>query len=86
MKKHLAIILAAAVSAFSAALSAAPVNVNTAGAEEIAQALNGIGEVKAQAIIEDRKSNGPFKTVEDLARVKGIGEKTVEKNKEDIKL
>ena len=86
MKSHLAIILATAVSAFSAALSAAPVNVNTAGAEEIAQALNGVGVVKAQSIVTDRKANGPFKTAEDLARVKGVGAKTVEKNKEDIKL
>jgi len=48
--------------------------------------LNGIGEVKAQAIVAERKANGSCKTAEDLTRVKGIGVKTVEKNREDIKL
>ena len=86
MKKHLAAVLALVVTAFSTVVAAAPVNVNTASAEEIAQALNGVGEAKAQAIIADREANGPFKSPEDLARVKGIGLKTVEKNEEDIRL
>jgi len=86
MKKRIAAVLATAVTLFSAALAAAPVNVNTASAEEIAQALNGVGEVKAQAIVAQREADGPFKTAADLTRVKGIGAKTVEKNKEDIQL
>ena len=53
---------------------AAPVNLNTAGVEEL-DALPGVGEATARAIIEDRERNGPFSTPEDLMRVSGIGEK-----------
>jgi competence protein ComEA len=71
---------------FSANVLAAPVNVNTADAQTIANSLNGIGEKKAQAIIEYREKNGNFETVESLTEVSGVGEKTVEKNREDILL
>ncbi|WP_154223304.1 helix-hairpin-helix domain-containing protein [Marinicella rhabdoformis] len=64
----------------------AAVNVNTAPAEKIAEELKGIGLKKAQAIVEFRKANGNFKTVESLTEVKGIGLKTVEKNRKDILL
>jgi competence protein ComEA len=63
---------------------AAPVDVNTADAPALAAALHGIGLKKAQAIVADREKNGPFKTLQDLGRVKGIGDKTLEKNKADI--
>lgn len=86
MKTHLATTLALAVTAFSATLLAAPVNINTASAEEIAQALNGIGETKARAIVARREAGGPFKSADDLTAVKGVGPKTVEKNKDDIRL
>jgi competence protein ComEA len=65
---------------------AAPVNINTADAQTIADALANIGIKKAEAIVEYRKTNGPFKTPEDLLNVKGIGAKTLEKNKADILL
>ena len=52
------------------------VNLNTAD-EATLTALQGIGKVKAKAILDYRQSNGPFKTVEDLAKVNGIGDKTV---------
>lgn len=55
------------------------VNINTADATQLAS-LNGIGESKAQAIIAHRQANGPFRSVEQLAEVKGVGLKTVEKN------
>jgi competence protein ComEA len=71
---------------FSANILATPVNINTADAQTIADALNGIGEKKAKAIIAYRKENGAFKTIESLTEVSGIGEKTVEKIKEDILL
>jgi len=71
---------------FSANVFATPVNINTADVQTIANSLNGIGEKKAQAIIEYREKNGNFETIESLTEVAGIGEKTVEKNREDILL
>ncbi|MGM0914542.1 MAG: ComEA family DNA-binding protein [Pseudomonadota bacterium] len=53
-----------------------PINVNTAGAELLAE-LPGIGPSKAAAIIEDREANGPYASAEDLTRVSGIGDGTV---------
>ncbi|MCY4157443.1 MAG: helix-hairpin-helix domain-containing protein [Gammaproteobacteria bacterium] len=65
---------------------AGEVNVNTADAETLAAELNGIGPVKAKAIIEYREQNGPFKSVEELLKVKGIGPKTLEKIRKDVLL
>ena len=68
----------------SAHIFASPVNVNTADAQKIADSLKMIGEKKAQSIIEYRTKNGQFKNVDDLKKVAGIGDKIIEKNKEDI--
>ena len=57
-----------------------PVNINTASKREL-DALPGIGEVLAQRIIDYRSANGPFSTVDELTKVKGIGAKTLEKLK-----
>jgi competence protein ComEA len=57
----------------------ATVNINTADVATLAS-LDGIGESKARAIIEYRKAHGPFASPDDLAKVKGIGTRTVEKN------
>ena len=62
----------------------APINVNTASAQEL-EALNGIGPVKAQAIVEYRKQHGAFKNTDDLINVPGIGDKTAETLKDQIK-
>ena len=53
------------------------VNINTADAAAL-EKLNGIGEATAEKIIADREANGPFKTLEDLKRVSGIGDKKFE--------
>ena len=63
-----------------------PVNVNTATAEEIAEALKGVGMSKAEAIVNYRNANGKFKHVDELVNVKGIGIRTVDINRESIKL
>ena len=78
--------LAVTFALFAVSAIAAPVNVNSATAEQIAEALKGIGERKAAAIVAYRQANGPFKSVQDLTAVRGIGDKTVESNKADIKL
>ena len=59
------------------------ININTADVLEL-EKLPGIGEVKAEAIIQYRKSYGRFKTIHDITRVSGIGEKTFEKIKDLI--
>jgi competence protein ComEA len=66
------------------ALAAERVNINTADAATIDRALVNIGPSKAQAIVAYRKANGAFKSAEQLAMVKGVGLKTVEKNRDRI--
>lgn len=63
---------------------AAQVNVNSASAEEIAAELKGVGDTKAAAIVAYRSAHGAFKSADDLAMVKGIGQKTVDANRENI--
>ena len=53
------------------------VNINTASAAELG-GLKGIGDVKAKDILEYREKNGPFKSVDDLGKVHGIGGKLLE--------
>ena len=54
------------------------VNINTAGVDELVT-LPGIGKAYAERIVEYRQKNGPFKKVEDLLNVRGIGEKTFDR-------
>jgi len=54
------------------------VDINTATADQLAEDLPGIGPVRAEAIVRWREANGPFRRLEDLEKVRGIGEKTVE--------
>ncbi len=68
------------------AAMAGPVNVNTANAETISAELQGVGLSKALAIVDYRKAHGPFKSVDDLTLVKGIGARTVEINRANILL
>ncbi|MDR3212380.1 MAG: helix-hairpin-helix domain-containing protein [Azoarcus sp.] len=60
-----------------------PVNINAADAAALQQ-INGIGQSKAKAIIEYRKANGPFASVDDLVKVPGIGAKSLERLKPQI--
>ena len=85
MKKiiSLAVLLTAAMPL---AVFAGPVDINTADAATISAELKGIGLSKARAIVEYRKKHGPFKSPEDLSLVKGIGDRTVELNRADIRV
>ena len=60
------------------------VNINRAGVEELAEKLSGIGPTKARAIVLYRELHGPFETVDDLIKVKGIGPRTIEKNRAQL--
>ncbi len=66
-----------AAAHLSTAATETQINVNTASASELAT-LKGIGEVKARAIVEHREKNGPFKSVDALKDVPGIGDKMLE--------
>ena len=72
--------LLAAVSAFGAT----QVDINSADARTLATALDGVGLVKAEAIVAYRNAHGPFEGIEDLAKVKGIGPRILEENREAI--
>ncbi len=65
---------------------AGPVDINKADAATIAKELSGIGMSRAQAIVAYREKNGNFKTLEDLRKVKGIGAKTLDRNRANIRL
>ena len=56
------------------------VSINSASAEELAQAMNGVGLKKEQAMVSYREKYGPFKTVDDLKQVPGMGNSLVERN------
>lgn len=62
------------------------VNINTADVTTLANGLNGIGDKKAQAIVDYRQTVGAFKVVDELAEVKGIGSTMVELNRNRIVL
>lgn len=66
--------------------AATPVNINTADAQTLADSLDGIGMTKAQAIVERREANGPYKSVDELAQVKGISAALIERNRDALRL
>lgn len=74
------------LTALAGIAGAGPVNVNTADAETLSAELRGVGLAKARAIVEYREKHGPFKSIEDLALVSGIGDRTIELNRADIRL
>jgi competence protein ComEA len=65
---------------------AGPVDINSADAETLSAELDGVGMSKAKAIVEYREKHGPFKSPEDLSLVKGIGDRTVELNRANIRV
>ncbi len=78
-------LLVASLFLFNAlAFAGESVDINSADAATLANALQGIGPAKAEAIVAYREKHGPFKSVDDLVMVQGIGEKTVEMNRESL--
>ena len=84
MRPIRALALTLALGAPFAALAGQTVDINTADADTLAKVIDGIGLAKAQAIVDYRQANGPFKSVEGLAAVKGIGDRTVERNRDRL--
>ena len=69
-----------------AAFASEKVDINTADAATLGRVLVNVGPSKAEAIVAHRDANGPYQSLEQLAQVKGIGLKTVEKNRDRIEL
>lgn len=65
------------------AFAADPIDINQADAAALS-GLNGIGQARAEAIIEHRESNGPFRSIEALAEVRGISLNIVDRNRDRI--
>ena len=79
--KRLFLILSLVLALCGAAF--AEVNVNTATQDEL-DSLKGVGPVKARAIVDYRAKNGPFKSVDELRNVTGIGQKTLEDIRKEV--
>ena len=71
---------------WSSVAFAGEVDVNKADAETLAANLEGVGRAKAQAIVDYRMAHGPFASVDDLLKVKGIGPKILENNRNNIEV
>ena len=76
--------LAACALLVSSAWAGETVDINTASTAQLAAALDGIGESKAQAIVDYRDRHGPFRHIDELVKVKGIGLNTVDRNRDAI--
>ncbi len=68
----------------STLLWAQTVNINSADADELAAAIKGVGRKTAHAIVAYRQQHGPFRRVEELAKVKGIGQATIDRNRASL--
>jgi len=86
MKSIMSIVLSAVLTVASFSVFAVPVNVNKADSALIADSLSGIGVKTAEKIVKYRDANGPFKQVDDLLLINGIGDKKLNKIRPDVKL
>ncbi len=67
-------------------LFAETININTADKETLMSTIKGVGEKRADAIIAYREDHGPFKSIEELANVRGVGPSIVESNMDNLSL
>ncbi len=87
MKKIIRVLfITVALLMMPAIATASSVDINHANAEAISTALKGIGDKKAQAIIDYRNEHGAFQTVDELLNVPGIGEKTLQRLRHQLSL
>ena len=85
LKTTLTHLLLAAALALPGVVSAVErININTADAAALDRVMDGVGPAKAAAIIEHRRVNGPFRSIDQLVNVKGIGLATVERNRDRV--
>ena len=84
-KDHRSLVQALIATLLPIGAWAGPVNVNSADAATLAKELDGIGPSKAQAIVDYRQKNGPFRSAEDLLKVDGIGERVLEQNRANLR-
>jgi competence protein ComEA len=82
LRRAVQVLIASCIPMF---VLAGPIDINKADAKTIAKELDGIGLSRAQAIVEYREKNGAFKTIDELRKVKGIGAKTLEQNRSNIR-
>ena len=67
-------------------IAGAAIDLNSADASTLAREMLGIGESKARAIVDYRRVHGPFRSIDDLALVKGIGARTIELNRSKLRV
>ena len=85
MKKGIRVLVQGLIaSLLPAAVWAGPVDVNSADAATLAEELDGVGPAKAKAIVEFREQYGSFESADDLLEVKGIGERVLDMNRDNI--
>ncbi|GEM_PF-269671 len=91
--KSLSLVKAISVALFLAlssvsnpALSASPLDINSATAEQLAAVMVGVGNKKSQAIIQYREQNGAFSALDELIFVKGIGPSLLKKNRDYLSI
>lgn len=81
MIKQILIALVLALGVAGMGFAVETVDINTASVEELADALHGVGLSKAEAIVAYREANGPFTNPDELVNVRGIGMRTVDRNR-----
>ena len=86
MKLFNSILLTLLLSLPVLAFSAESININTADKEALMSVIKGVGDKKAEAIITYRKENGPFKSIDELTNVKGIGQGMIDKHEKMLKV
>ena len=84
MKNLISILILSLFFGLSNLANAESIDINTADAKTIAANTKGIGLIKATVIVNYREKNGVFNSIDDLSKVKGIGKKTIEKNRQNL--